>query len=295
MKTRQPPLTFVDLFAGVGGFHLAMHNLGAKCVFAAEWDKSARKTYQANFEEISPELFQDGGKRFAGDVTLVNKEDIPGFDILCAGFPCQPFSQAGHKLGFEDVRGTLFFDIAEILRIKKPRAFFLENVRHLLKHDDGKTFSTIMRVLEELGYKTTFQVVRASDHGLPQHRPRVFIVGFLDHRADFRFPLKRELELTMSDVMGGSVSRSIGFTLRVGGKSSGIDDRRNWDGYLVDGKVRRLTPEEGKKMQGFPSEFFFPVSPTEAMKQLGNSVAVPAVQDWAQEIINALRRLDETK
>ncbi|MCG3770335.1 MAG: Modification methylase HpaII [Nitrosomonadaceae bacterium] len=295
MKTRQPPLTFVDLFAGVGGFHLAMHNLGAKCVFAAEWDNSARKTYQANFGEISPELFQDDGKRFAGDITLVNKEDIPDFDILCAGFPCQPFSQAGHKLGFEDVRGTLFFDIAEILRIKKPRAFFLENVRHLLKHDDGKTFSTIMRVLEELGYKTTYQVVKASDHGLPQHRPRIFIVGFLDHRADFRFPLKRELELTMSDVMGGSVNRSIGFTLRVGGKSSGIDDRRNWDGYLVDGKVRRLTPEEGKKMQGFPSEFFFPVSRTEAMKQLGNSVAVPAVQDWAQEIINALRRLDETK
>lgn len=295
MKTRQPPLTFVDLFAGIGGFHLAMHNLGAKCVFAAEWDTSARKTYQANFEEISPELFEDGGKLFAGDITLVNKEDIPDFDILCAGFPCQPFSQAGHKLGFEDVRGTLFFDIAEILRIKKPRAFFLENVRHLLKHDGGKTFSTIMRVLEELGYKTTFQVVKASDHGLPQHRPRVFIVGFLDHRADFRFPLKRELELTMSDVMGGSVSRSIGFTLRVGGKSSGIDDRRNWDGYLVDGEVRRLTPEEGKKMQGFPPEFSFPVSRTEAMKQLGNSVAVPAVEDWAQEIINTLRRLDDVK
>ena len=283
---------FVDLFAGIGGFHLAMHNIGAECVFAAEWDEHARKTYEQNFRSISPGLFLNDGKNFAGDITLVNKEDIPDFDILCAGFPCQPFSQAGHKRGFDDVRGTLFFDIAEILRIKRPRAFFLENVRHLLKHDDGKTFSTIMRVLEELGYKTTYQIVRASDHGLPQHRPRIFIIGFLDQNAFFNFPLKRELGLTMSDVMGGHVDRSIGFTLRVGGKSSPIDDRRNWDGYLVDNKVRRLTPEEGKKMQGFPSDFVFPVSRTEAMKQLGNSVAVPAVQDWAQEIVNTLNRLD---
>jgi DNA (cytosine-5)-methyltransferase 1 len=292
MKASQAPLRFVDLFAGIGGFHLAMHRLGAKCVFAAEWDDAARKTYKANFEAISPELFEGEGKLFAGDITLVNKADIPDFDVLCAGFPCQPFSQAGHKLGFDDVRGTLFFDIAEILRVKKPQAFFLENVRHLLKHDDGKTFSTILRVLEELGYKTTFQIVKASDHGLPQHRPRIFIVGFLDHRAEFHLPLRRELGLTMSDVMGGVVNRDIGFTLRVGGKSSAIDDRRNWDGYLVNGEVRRLTPEEGKKMQGFPPDFIFPVSRTDAMKQLGNSVAVPAVQDWAQEIINALTRLN---
>ena len=296
MKKSSQQLRFVDLFAGIGGFHLAMHNLGAKCVFAAEWDEPARKTYEHNFRKISPELFQDESKRFAGDITLVNKEEIPDFDILCAGFPCQPFSQAGHKRGFGDVRGTLFFDIAEILRIKRPRAFFLENVRHLLKHDDGKTFSTIMHVLEEeLGYKVTYQIVKASDHGQPQHRPRIFIIGFLDHNADFRFPLKRALKLTMSDVMGGKVDRTIGFTLRVGGKSSGIDDRRNWDGYLVDGEVRRLTPEEGKKMQGFPSSFIFPVSRTEAMKQLGNSVAIPAVQDWAQEIVNTLERLDNPR
>jgi len=295
VKNKKSQLRFVDLFSGIGGFHLALHNLGAECVFAAEWDEPARETYRKNFGAISPALFLDDDRNFAGDITLVNKEEIPDFEVLCAGFPCQPFSQAGHKRGFDDVRGTLFFDIAEILRIKKPRAFFLENVRHLLKHDDGKTFSTIMRVLEELGYKTTYQIVKASDHGLPQHRPRIFIIGFLDHGVEFRVPLKRELGFTMSDVMGGSVNRSIGFTLRVGGKSSAIDDRRNWDGYLVDGEVRRLNPEEGKKMQGFPSDFVFPVSRTEAMKQLGNSVAVPAVQDWAQEIINALRRLDETK
>ena len=286
---------FVDLFAGIGGFHLAMHNIGAECVFAAEWDEHARKTYEQNFRAISPSLFQNDGMNFAGDITLVDKEKIPDFDILCAGFPCQPFSQAGHKRGFDDVRGTLFFDIAEILRIKRPRAFFLENVRHLLKHDNGNTFSTIMRVLDELGYKTTYQIVKASEHGLPQHRPRLFIIGFLDHDAFFKFPLIRELGMTMSDVMGGRVDRSVGFTLRVGGKSSPIDDRRNWDGYIVDGEVRRLTPDEGKIMQGFPSDFVFPVSRTEAMKQLGNSVAVPAVQDWAQEIVNTLNRLDNQK
>lgn len=284
---------FVDLFAGIGGFHLAFHNLGAECVFASEWDPHARKTYEANFRKISPDLFGNEGNNFAGDITLVNKEDIPDFEILCAGFPCQPFSQAGHKRGFDDVRGTLFFDIAEILRIKRPRAFFLENVRHLLKHDGGKTFTVIKRVLEGLGYQIVYQIVKASDHGLPQHRPRVFIIGFLEPEAFFTFPLKRELQLTMSDVMGGHVDRSIGFTLRVGGKSSPIEDRRNWDGYLVDGEIRRLTPEEGKVMQGFPPDFVFPVNRTEAMKQLGNSVAVPAVQDWALEILNALKRLDQ--
>ena len=143
---------FIDLFAGIGGFHLAFHNVGAKCVFSSEWDEFARKTYQENFEPIEPDLFSSGN--FVGDITQVDKSTIPDFDILCAGFPCQPFSQAGHKLGFEDVRGTLFFDIAEIIRVKRPKAFFLENVRHLYKHDGGKTFQVILNILtEELGYK----------------------------------------------------------------------------------------------------------------------------------------------
>ena len=279
--------TFIDLFAGIGGFHLAFHNTGAKCVFASEWDEFARKTYQANFEKIEPGLFHSGN--FVGDITTVDKNHIPDFDILCAGFPCQPFSQAGHKLGFEDVRGTLFFEIAEIIRIKKPKAFFLENVRHLYKHDGGRTFATIQRILsEELGYKIDHQIVKATDHGLPQHRPRLFIIGFRDHDVDFQFPLKRELMFTMSDVWGAKVDRTIGFTLRVGGKASPIDDRRNWDGYRVDGQVRRISPREGKKMQGFPDDFDMPVPKVQAMKQLGNSVAVLAVQDYAEKIIEAL-------
>ena len=281
-------LKFIDLFAGIGGFHLAFHNVGAECVFAAEWDKSARLTYETNFVKVSPKVFSNG--KFAGDITQIDKRSIPDFDILCAGFPCQPFSQAGFKKGFTDIRGTLFFDIVEIIRFKQPKAFFLENVRGLYSHDDGRTFEIIKRTItEELGYSFHHAIVKASDHGLPQHRPRLFMVGFKNPETEFEFPKKRKLKFTMSDVMRGQVDRDIGFTLRVGGKRSPIDDRRNWDGYIVDGEVRRLTPSEGKKMQGFPANFKFPVSDSEALKQLGNSVAVTAIQDYALEIVESLR------
>jgi DNA (cytosine-5)-methyltransferase 1 len=287
-------LRFIDLFAGIGGFHLAFHNLGAECVFASEWNEAARKTYRHNLESISPRLFKTGS--FAGDITKIDKSEIPDFDVLCAGFPCQPFSQAGQKRGFEDIRGTLFFDIVEIIRLKKPRAFFLENVRHLYKHDEGRTFETIKRVLtDELGYSFHHAIVKASDHGLPQLRPRLFMVGFKDPQTPFEFPDKRPLQFDMSEVMRGKVDREIGFTLRVGGKASGIDDRRNWDAYMVDGKVRRLTPEEGKRMQGFPKDFEFPVSQTQAMEQLGNSVAVWAIQDYGEQIIASLTKKKNVK
>lgn len=279
--------TFIDLFAGIGGFHLAFHNLGAKCVFASEWDLPARATYEANFAKIEPELFKKNN--FAGDITKVNPADIPDFNILTGGFPCQPFSQAGHKKGFDDMRGTLFFNIAEILKVKQPEAFFIENVRGLLKHDNGKTFARIQEAIEELGYSFHYKVIRASDHGLPTHRPRLFMVGFKDKTTLFTFPEPRPLELTMSDILGGDCPKKIGYTLRVGGRGSGIHDRRNWDAYLVDGTVRTLTPGEGKKMMGFPDNFQFPVSNTQAMKQLGNSVAVNAIQATAHELIQALK------
>ena len=287
-------LTFIDLFAGIGGFHLALHNVGAECVFASEWDEAARLTYETNISKLSPKLFSNGN--FAGDITVVDKKSIPDFDILCAGFPCQPFSQAGFKKGFADIRGTLFFDIAEIIRIKKPKAFFLENVRGLYSHDEGRTFETIKRTLtDDLGYSFHHAIVKASEHGLPQHRPRLFMVGFKDPQTEFVFPEKRKLKFTMSDVMKGEVDREIGYTLRVGGKRSPIDDRRNWDGYIVDGEVRRLTPDEGKKMQGFPASFKFPVSDSEALKQLGNSVAVTAIQDYAEAIVQSLRKSHGTR
>jgi DNA (cytosine-5)-methyltransferase 1 len=282
---------FIDLFAGIGGFHLAFHNLGADCVFASEWDENARRTYEHNLRRVSPKLFKSG--QFMGDITQVNKHEIPDFDILTGGFPCQPFSQAGRKRGFDDTRGTLFFDIAEILRVKQPKAFFLENVRHLYSHDDGKTYQTIRRVItEELGYSLQEFIVKASDHGLPQNRPRLFMIGFRDPSLCIQQPERKSLAFTMSDVMGGRVDREIGYTLRVGGKGSGVGDRRNWDSYMVDGVERRIDQESGKRMQGFPDWYEFPVSKTQAMKQLGNSVAVWAIQDYAREIIKTLKASD---
>jgi len=283
-------ITFIDLFAGIGGFHLAFHNLGAKCVFASEWDKYARETYRANFHDISPNLFDNNDRLFAGDITKVNASSIPDFDILTGGFPCQPFSQAGLKKGFSEARGTLFFDVARIIKAKQPKAFFLENVRGLLTHDSGRTFATIKMILtEDLGYSLYYKVVKASDFGLPQHRPRLYMVGFKDKSIDFEFPPAIPLKMTMSDVFEGEAEREIGFTLRVGGRHSNINDRRNWDAYIVDGKVRQLTPKEAKRMQGFPDDYVFPVSDSQAMKQLGNSVAVPAVQAVGAKVVEKLK------
>jgi DNA (cytosine-5)-methyltransferase 1 len=285
-QAKQTIHTFVDLFAGIGGFHLALHNLEATCAFASESDIHVRKTYEHNFLKVSPELFSSGN--FAGDITKIDAAAIPDFDILCAGFPCQPFSQAGLQKGFSDIRGTLFFDIVRILKAKRPQAFFLENVRGLYKHDNGKTFTLIKQAIEGLGYSFYYKIIKACDYGLPQYRPRLFMVGFRDKRIAFKFPEPIKLKTTMSNVFGAGCSRDIGFTLRVGGRGTGINDRRNWDAYLVNEKVRRLTSFEGKRMMGFPEEFEFPVSETKAMQQLGNSVAVNAVQAVAVEILRSL-------
>ena len=283
-------VTFIDLFAGIGGFHLAFHNAGAECVFVSEWDDAARKTYKANYSSISPKIFKDEERLFVGDITKVDAKDIPDFDILTGGFPCQPFSQAGLKKGFNEIRGTLFFDVARIMKEKQPKAFFLENVRGLLSHNGGKTFKTIEKVLtKDLGYSLFYKVVKASDFGVPQHRPRLFMVGFKDKNIDFHFPEPTGLKMTMSDVWGGKVDREIGYTLRVGGRHSGVGDRRNWDCYIVDGVEKCMGPKEGLRMQGFPDDFVFPVSETQAMKQLGNSVAVPAIEAVAKEIMKDLK------
>jgi DNA (cytosine-5)-methyltransferase 1 len=286
--TKNSEITFIDLFAGIGGFHAALKNLKAKCVFAAEIDKEARKTYELNHYKNSAEMFDL--KNFAHDITKINPHEIPDFDLLCAGFPCQPFSQAGFKKGFEEARGTLFFNIVNIIKTKKPQAFFLENVRHLLNHQNGETFATIKKILEQdLGYKFYHKIVKASDFNLPQHRARLFMVGFKNQNIDFQFPKPLPLTTTMSDIWGESCAKKIGYTLRVGGRGSKIDDRRNWDSYLVGKNIKRISVKEGKKMMGFDEDFIFPVSETQAMKQLGNSVAVPAIQATAQKIIEALR------
>ncbi|ELW85301.1 MULTISPECIES: DNA cytosine methyltransferase [Acinetobacter] len=269
-------IRFIDLFAGIGGFHLALANQGAKCVFASEINENAVKTYLENHALEKEKMH--------GDITLIDPNNIPDHEVLCAGFPCQPFSQAGHKKGFEDVRGTLFFNILKILEAKQPKAYFLENVRGLLKHDDGRTFSIIKEKLENLGYTFQSFVVKSSDYGLPQHRPRLFMIGFKDGETQIELPEKLPLKLTMSDILEGNCEKEIGFTLRVGGRGSVYGDRRNWEFYKVDGEIRRITSNEGKLMQGFPKNFRFPVSEVEAMKQLGNSVSVDVIEAFYKKI-----------
>ncbi len=287
--TNSNKLKFIDLFAGIGGFHIAFHNAGCECVFACEIDKFARSTYHHNFFKISPQLFLSNN--FFEDIQKIKTEQIPDFDILCAGFPCQPFSQIGFKNGFLETRenrGNMFFEIAKILQIKKPKAFFLENVRNLEKHDNGKTFNIIKTTIKNLGYSFHYKIIRASDYGLPQHRPRLFMVGFKDEAnvySNFTFPTKISLKYTMSNIFNGKCDKDIGFTLRVGGRGSKIEDRRNWEFYKVNNEIKRITSKEGKLMQGFPNDFEFPVSEIQAMKQLGNSVAISTVETVAKQIV----------
>jgi DNA (cytosine-5)-methyltransferase 1 len=280
---------FIDLFAGIGGFHIGMSNIGMRCVYVSEIDKFARKTYIHNFKEKEPWLFEES---FVGDITKINATTIPDFDVLCAGFPCQPFSMMGKQDGFNDIRGTLFFDIARIIKEKQPQAFFLENVRALVTHDNGNTFATIKKTLEDLGYSFYYKIIKATDFNCPQHRPRVYIVGFKNLNIKFKFPEAIPLTKTMSDIFGGKCTRDVGFTLRVGGKGSPITDRRNWDGYIVNDKEVRLDINHAKLMQGFPITYTFQVSKQQAMKQIGNAVAIPVIEAIGLEIRKCLEGED---
>lgn len=194
---KQEQYTFIDLFAGIGGFHQALHSVGMKCVFASEWDKNARISYEANYKDIAPQLFSDNYRFFNCDITEANIDDIPNFDICCGGFPCQPFSIAGLRRGFDDTRGTLFFNIANIIKNKiekgfPPKVIFLENVKGLKNHDKGKTLEVILATLSELGYNSSYNVLNAKYFGLPQNRERLFIVAWhksITNCEKFDFPL----------------------------------------------------------------------------------------------------------
>lgn len=303
-----PKFTFIDLFAGIGGFRLAMQNLGGKCIYSSEWDKEAKKTYKANFGETP-----------FGDITKEStKSYIPdNFDVLCAGFPCQAFSIAGKRGGFEDTRGTLFFDVAEIIKRKKPKAIFLENVKGLVTHDNGKTLDVILNTLEELDYAVHIKIINAKNFGVPQNRERIFIIGFNKNKVDnynvFNFPESTQEvfinNFIENNVEGYDISEHLqkSYLLKKDdGKPQIIDINSNIQvktlvstyhkiqrltgTFVKDGKtgLRLLSISECKAIMGFPNDFIVPVSRTQAYRQFGNSVAVPAIQATANEILKKL-------
>jgi DNA (cytosine-5)-methyltransferase 1 len=320
---------FIDLFAGIGGFRIAMQNLGGKCVFTSEWDNEAQRTYRANFGEVP-----------FGDITKEEtKKFIPnGFDVLCAGFPCQAFSIAGKRGGFDDTRGTLFFDVAEIIKRKKPKAIFLENVKGLRNHNGGKTLATILNVLRnDLDYFVPEpQIINAKDFGVPQQRERIYIVGFRKDQGitEFKYPNPSKKQVKFADIREKKVpptkfflstqylqtlhnhkarhaSKGNGFGFEIipdngianavvcggmGRERNLVIDNRITDftptthikGTVNREGIRKMTPREWARLQGFPDKYVIPVADASAYKQFGNSVAVPAIQATAKKILELI-------
>lgn len=325
----EPKFTFIDLFAGIGGFRIALQNLGGRCVFTSEWDEQAQKTYYTNFGDFP-----------FGDITSEEvKSFIPdNFDVLCAGFPCQAFSIAGKRGGFEDTRGTLFFDVAEIIRRKKPKAVFLENVKGLYNHDKGKTLSTILNVLRnDLDYYVPEpKIMNAKNFGVPQNRERIFIVGFRKDLEinNFDYPEPFEIKSTFNDIKEknpvsvkyylsetylntlvkhkerhSNKGNGFGFEIisdngtanavvcgGMGRERNLVVDHRIEDytpvtrikGEVNKVGIRKMTPREWARLQGFPDTYKIPVADASAYKQFGNSVAVPAIQATAEVLIKKL-------
>ena len=315
-----PKFTFIDLFAGIGGFRIALQSLGGKCVFSSEWDANAQKTYFYNFGEIP-----------YGDITKESiKNCIPdGFDVLCAGFPCQAFSIAGYRKGFEDTRGTLFFDVAEIIKRKRPKAVFLENVKNLYTHDNGKTFAVIKATLEELGYVVYHKVMNSMEYAnVPQNRERIFIVCFdpnqVKNHHQFSFPERAELTHTIHDCIDPEINDK---ALFYGAKfihyeelkrdMVSMDTIYQWRRqYVRENKsnvcptltanmgtgghnvpliltkygIRKLSPKECINFQGYPKEYQFPTSIANSAKykQAGNSVVVPLISKVCQNIMSII-------
>lgn len=331
LEPQNPSFTFIDLFAGIGGFRLAMQAVNGKCVFSSEWDEAAKETYFQNYGEVP-----------FGDITKSEiKTLIPDrFDVLCAGFPCQPFSNAGLKKGIEDTRGTLFYHIAEILRDHQPKAVILENVRGLISNDKGRTIQTILRTITGMGYccnvsqkliengpisklktECAKMVLSAKDYGVPQNRPRIYIVLW---RKDvdikqFKYPLPDKIKTKVGDILEKNVpeeytisdrlweghqrrkreheekGNGFGYCLFNGESeyTSTISRRYYKDGseILIEqaGKnPRKITPREAANLQGFPKNFKVPESKTRAYQQFGNSVAVPVVTKVSAEVVNQI-------
>jgi len=304
---------FIDLFAGIGGIRLAFEKQGGTCVFTSEWDKFAQQTYFTNFGAVPD-----------GDITEIHEKNVPNHDILLAGFPCQPFSHAGLKRGFEDIRGTLFFDIARILKEKKPKMVLLENVKGFATHDKGNTFKVVCGTLEKLGYEVHFQVLNARDFGVPQNRERIYIVGIDRKRTlktTFNFPKPPKTATQVGDILESKVDSkyTISDKLWRGHKRRLVEHRAKGNGfgyslfsstspytstisarYYKDGSEiliqqknknpRKVTPREAARLQGFPDSFAIPVSDAQAYRQFGNSVAVPVVSAIAKQMVKMLKR-----
>lgn len=306
-------IKIIDLFAGIGGIRMGFEQAfnEVSCVFTSEIDKFAIQTYQVNF----------GGEMVHGDITQINEQDIPDHDILLAGFPCQPFSQAGLKKGFSDTRGTLFFDIERILLAKKPKAFLLENVKQLKGHDQGRTLKIILKHLSQAGYDVHVKVLNAKDFGIPQNRERIFIVGLLEHDSGFEFPTPISADTKVSDILQVPVDAKYTISDRLweGHQRRKIENKKNGKGfgyglvtsespytntisarYYKDGSEilvaqkgknpRKLTPREAARLQGFPDDFIIPVSDVQAYKQFGNSVCVRVIAEIAKAMNIVLRQ-----
>lgn len=311
-KEKNKKFKFIDLFAGIGGIRIPFSEAGGECVFTSEWDKHAQTTYRLNF-----------GEQPHGDITKINEKDIPPHDILLAGFPCQPFSHAGLRKGFKDTRGTLFFDIARIVKFHQPAMLLLENVKGFKNHDKGRTFEVVKAALEELGYTVFNTVFSAKDFGVPQNRERIYIVALHNEKVkntNFEYPVPPKTRTRLGDILERRVAekytisdrlwqghqrrkkehaeRGNGFGYSIFGKDSRytntISARYYKDGseILIEQKgknPRKLTPREAARLQGFPEDFKIVVSDNQAYKQFGNAVAVPVIRAIAGQMLRHLR------
>jgi len=271
------PVKYIDLFSGMGSFHYSFQKLGFKCVMASDIYNPAKNNYKKNYNID-----------VLGDICDIEPSGIESYDILCAGFPCQPFSQAGHHKGFEDSRGTMFSQVMRFVKTNIPKIVILENVQALLNHDEGKSFAKIKEDLEKEGYNIVYKVLKCSDYGIPQMRKRLFIVGFknieVTNLENFFNLDNYKKTTTLTDYLGQNFKKNVAYTLRCGGKHSPINDRHNWDGYWVDDKEYRLTIDDGLKLQGF-NDYDFIGKQNEKWKMLGNTIPTIFTEIIGKQII----------
>jgi len=265
--SQEQKLKFIDLFCGIGSFHYSFKPLGWECVMSCDIDKAAKNTYKENY-----------GMAPLDDITKIDVKTIPNHDVLCFGLPCQAFSQCGQHKGFEDERGALFFNVMNIIKHHKPNVIILENVQGLLTHDGGNTFQRIKTEFQQENYTLTYKLLKCSDYGLPQMRKRLFVIGvknetsLVAHIDKFLDLDEYKNETTLTAFLGKNFEKNTAYTIRCGGKNSPINDRHNWDGYMVDGKEYRLTIGDCLKLQGFGSVFKLSGTNKEQWKQLGNTI-----------------------